>query len=283
MAIYRKALQRYSTAVEHASISSICVKGLDAGPQRYWASVIFTRLVALASNVLFICPESILNKDGLVWDFGSLAALIRGVFETILMIFYLGLDELSEDDWKLRINVVHLNDCTERIRLFYNLGSYEQLGGLIPTAVWLRDKVRTNPSYKSLSSQTQKDLLCGEKPTIFGKKQMIVRLGQNSDEVLSYYRFVSNYVHNFPFGFHRTGLHGRDGTINLVDITYYAQALDFGAQWLERVNKGFQQKFEGFTTFSAHARFDLSILRRRSPTLKADMALVDRVFGIRPT
>lgn len=275
--IYRTMLQSYTHAVERVSADSIAAAGKDAGPQRYWASVVMTRLVAVASGVLFICPDSVLNPDGLLWDFGNVAAPIRSVFETVLMLFYLGIETVSEDEWKLRINLIHLHDCIERIRLFHGFDTQEQLAALMPTAVNLRNKISLNPAFIALPLKTQKTILNGDKPTLFGKSEIIRRMGHDPDAALNYYRFISNYIHNFPFGFHRSAMQGRDGTINAVDVGYSAEALRWGTVLLGLAADAFEKELQGFAEFGKE-KFDVRILRRSALLSARDEALIKKAF-----
>jgi hypothetical protein len=275
---YQAALSAYTVEVERISADSLAAANLRAGDQRYWASVLMIRLVAVASAILFICPDSVLNPDGLLWDFGGVAALIRSVFEAVLMLFYLGIEDVPEDEWKLRIAVVHLHDCTERIRLFYGYGMYDQLASFIPMATEFRRRIRENQAFASIFATTQKDILRGDRPTIFGKGEILKRIGEEPGPILNYYRFVSNYIHNFPFGFHRTGEQGRDLTINEVDVVYTGQALRWAAEWLSKAAQAYEAKFKGLTQFGKR-KFDVRALRRSNLLSARDRSLIEKVFG----
>ena len=273
---YRTALRFYTKSVKRATETSHATKGLTAGAQRYWASVVFTRLVSVASGVLFIAPESLVNESSQLWDFCSIASLIRAVFETVLTLQYLGLDELSDDEWKFRIALIHLNDCTERIRLFDSLGDHAFLAGLVPMAMELRRRVKSYPNFNNFTPQLQKDMLRGEKATAYGKEQILIRMNVDPSPVLSFYRFISNYIHNYPMGFHRTDWHGRDGTLNAVDVGYSAIALTFANEWLETACVNYEKKFADLATFGA-ASYDLRNLRKNNIS-KADELLINRAF-----
>jgi len=277
---YHTTLDTYTRAVERISADSLAAVGLDAGPQRYSASVVMTRLVVVATSVLFICPDSVLNRGSLLWDFGSVAAPIRSLFETGLMLFYLGTEAVSEDEWELRINIVHLHDCTERIRLFSGLGFHDALARFVPTAVSLRERLTSNPLFASLPKNRQKMIVSGDKPTLFGKGEMLRRMGRDPAPVLDYYRFISNYVHNFPFGFHPTGIQGRDGTVNEADVSYSAEALRWGTEMLDFAANAYEKAFEGIVDFGKQT-YDVRVARCGDLLSGQDIALLDKVFGDR--
>jgi hypothetical protein len=227
--VYKDGMKKFTAIVKRLFESSIAATNLDAGQQRYWASIILTRTCSLSASVLWVCPGSVLNQRSLTWDFESVAALCRSIFEAILMLFYF-LEQVSEDEWKLRIKLVHLADCTERIRLFHSINSFDNLARSVPTAVSLRAQIEANPAFQSLPTRVQKELRTGSKATLFGKGEIIKRANGDPEQALDFYRFISNYVHCLPLGFHRTAMHNRIGTENDVDKTYMGMTLDFTAQ-----------------------------------------------------
>lgn len=277
--LYIKKLRGFTREAKRAFEASITAKGLKAGGARYWASVLLTRICTISASLLLVCPGSVLNEKGANWDFESVAALSRSLFEAILMLFYLGLDEASEDEWDLRFLLLNLADCTERIRYFHQLGDSENVAWGVPTAVSLRAQIEHNPVFQALPVKFRKVLLTGERPTLFAKGEIIRRAKEDPVAALDFYRFLSNYMHFLPFGFHRTGIHQRDGTENEVDKARMAQALEFTANWLGKAVREFEGKFSDLVTFG-RGSFDFTVLTGRSNTLSArDKALLDRIFS----
>ena len=279
--IYAKALKSFTRTTKRAFEASTAAKGIDAGNQRYWASVLLTRICSLCTSVLLVCPRSVLNERGLNWDFEGVAALSRSLFEAILMLFYLGLETVSEDEWKARIKLVHLADCTERIRLFHSLENQDEIASFVLTAVGLRSELKANSFFQTIPLKKQKELLTGEKATLFGKGEIITRLKENPEATLDFYRFISNYVHSFPLGFHRTSMHKRDGTENDVDKTYMGLALEFATEWLLKGVEAFEFSFADLVIFGQRS-FDFRILMSQASSLSArDEALIQNVFAPR--
>jgi hypothetical protein len=274
--LYKDGLKKFTAVVKRLYESSTAAKNVDAGQHRYWASVIVTRICSLSASVLWVCPGSVLNPRSLTWDFEGVAALCRSTFEAILMLFYF-LEQVSEDEWKLRIKLVHLADCTERIRLFHWMGGFDDLAGFVPTAVSLRAQIEANPVFQSLPERVQKELRTGNNATLFGKGEIIRRANEDPEQELRFYRFISNYVHCLPLGFHRTAMHNRSGTENEVDKSYMGMTLDFTAQWLEKAVKQFETALADLVTFGT-GNFDFSILMKPTFTPQ-DEALIQRVFS----
>lgn len=276
--LYEDGLKKFTAIVKRMYESSIDAAGIDCGQQRYWASVILTRICSLSASVLWICPGSVLNPRSLTWDFESIAALCRSIFEAILMLFYF-LEQVSEDEWKLRITLVHLADCTERIRTFHWLNDFEEVARFVPIAVSLRAQLEANPAFKSLPMKVQKELRAGGKATLFGKGEIIKRANEDPEEALGFYRFISNYVHCLPVGFHRTAMHERIGTENEVDKGYIGMTLDFTARGLEKAVERFEAAFADLVTFGT-GNFDFSNLMKPTFTPQ-DENLIRQVFSTR--
>lgn len=275
--LYGKGLKDFTEASRRAMASSVEARDLKVDDKQYWAAIILTRICALSASVLWVCPGSVLNAKSLTWDFESIAALCRCIFEAVLMLFYLGLEQATDDEWRLRIKLVHLSDCTERIRLFHWMGSNEEIAGFVPTAFWLRQQIRANPAFLALPKKIQKGLLPGDKATIFGKEEIITRWGEDPEKALGYYRFISNYVHCLPLGFHRTALHGRNGVENDVDKANMGMALDFTSQWISKALDGFEEAFANLVTFG-RTTYDFNVLTKPSFSAR-DEALIARIFA----
>lgn len=276
--IYKDGLKNFTATVKRMYESSIAATNVDAGQQRYWASVILTRICSLSASVLWVCPGSVLNPKSLTWDFESVAALCRSMFEAILMLFYF-LEQVSDDELNLRIKLVHLADCTERIRLFSWMGALDDLAGFVPTAVSLRVQLEANPVFQSLPEKVRNELRTGNKATLFGKGEIIRRANEDPDQALGFYRFISNYVHCLPLGFHRTAMHSRNGIEDDVDKGYMGMTLDFTAQWLEKGVERFEAAFTDLVAFGT-GDYDFGILTKPTFTQR-DEALIQRIFSAR--
>jgi hypothetical protein len=276
--LYKDGLKKFTAIVKRLIESSIAASNVDAGQQRYWASIILTRTCSLSISVLWVCPGSVLNPRSLTWDFEGVAAQCRSIFEAVLMLFYF-LEQVSEDEWKLRIKLVHLADCTERIRLFHWMSRFDDLAAFVPTAVSLRAQLEANPAFQSLPERVQRELRTGSKATLFGKGEIIKRANEDPEQALGFYRFISNYVHCLPLGFRRTAMHKRIGTENDVDKGYMGMTLDFTAQWLEKAVERFETAFADLVTFGT-GDYDFSILMKPTFTPR-DEALIRRIFSPR--
>lgn len=123
----REASEYYTESLdkfERAVLEAIRISQLAAGrhverPQVWWASVLFTRLCTSSVSLLNPVPGSRFFRSPINhYDSSAAFALARNILECYLLFFYLCVDAVSEDEWKTRLNILYLNDCVSRIRMF---------------------------------------------------------------------------------------------------------------------------------------------------------------------
>jgi hypothetical protein len=124
---YDKCRRDFRNAVADCQAVSQLAGGRKTDERRWWASLLFTRLCVTAMSLLKILPESPLERLSLEhrynpleshWDFTAVAVLARTLFENHLTLFYLGLEDVDEDEWFSRLNLMQLHDHFSRKATF---------------------------------------------------------------------------------------------------------------------------------------------------------------------
>jgi hypothetical protein len=93
-------------------------------------------------------------------DHSSIAVLCRTIIETSIMYWYL-MEEVSENEWEFRLDVMKIHDAASRVRLFKPMiadAANDQRAALQA----LRDKLAAMPLFQARPAQQQKRLLGGE-------------------------------------------------------------------------------------------------------------------------
>ena len=262
---YRTAISGFTDALEQAILTSHAAAGIDAGLRRHWASVLFTRMCTTAVSTLWLCPRSKVNPRGLHWDFGAVASLIRNLFEAALVLFYIGVEAVSEDEWQARLRVMQLHDCMERWRMFRLIDpNDQQLAGFEQQAAELRDLLKGNPFFTQLPESFAGKLLNGERSCILIQDEILERMKIVPPPNRGYYRFLSSHAHSFPLAYYRMAEHNRGrGEGNEVEKGYIAGALEFGTELLKRSTGDIRNAFADAVTFVPGRRFDWNVLTRR--------------------
>jgi hypothetical protein len=249
---YAAALGHFTDAVWRAIATSRAGAGLDAGARRYWASVLFTRLCTMSFSILSLCPRSKANSLGNHWDFGSVASLTRNLFECALHFFYLTIEPVSDDEWRLRLKVMQLHDCKERERMFRAFDPNDpQLTAFDEQADELKQDIEKNPCFAGLQENLQKTVLRAERPSILTQDEILQRMGLFSPTMRGYYRYFSSHAHSFPLAYYRMGDHDRGrGVETDGEKIYIAFALQLCTELLTKSTNEFQESFSGIASFA---------------------------------
>lgn len=249
---YIPCLDDFTLAMEKAIATSHTSSGLRCSNRQEWASVLFTRLCTFSTSILSLCPGSKLNPNGLHWDFGSIAALSRNLLECSLIFFYLGIEDVSEQEMNVRLIVMDLHDCNARNRLRRDLVKIKNDGpNIYADAVdKLSKKLKTDTFFNKLPLQDQKSIYKGQRACIYSQSEILSRMGEDASWIRSYYHFLSSHTHSLPLGFSRMAEHDRGhGGENDIDKAYITFALDFNSKILKRCTADMQRVFSDIAKF----------------------------------
>jgi hypothetical protein len=244
---YWTALPKYIAAVEHAYTISHRTAGRPADSSRqYWASVLFTRLCSISTSILHLCPGTAANKDGMHWDFCSVAPLVRNAVRACISMFYLGTEAIGDDESRARVLVMQLWDCTERLHLFHNPGTRaEEIHSFEREADRMRNDLASNPYFTGLPAALREGIINGEIKTILTEDQILDRLGILDPAVRGLLAFISSHADLSSLTFYRTGDKNRGrGDENEVDVHYTAMALDLTTDFIKKADADMQILFQ---------------------------------------
>jgi len=129
---YLGAVKDYRAFAASALAASINLQNINGGERRYWASVLFLRIVLIGRSISKLCPEIKEGHRSLWWEFASVATLLRLLFESFLFFSYF-IERCTDDEWLAKLNLMQLNDCTSRIRLAV---AHQRFEGLLPQSAW---------------------------------------------------------------------------------------------------------------------------------------------------
>ena len=217
----------------------------------FYASVLFTVLCSRAVSLLKLVPT---RADGDLleepWDYGSVFTLSRSLLEVRLAFFYLSIEQVSEEEWYCRWNLMCMHDCTGRIRLFEHINDdpqkvAEHLAGFAEQAEDLRERLRANTFFTALPEARQRHLLRGADAYLSPLEELAARSGTTVQEFRLIYRLLSSQVHALPIAFFRmdegnrgTGMHSR------VEEGYIQTCLELAAHMLASSRAEMMAKFQ---------------------------------------
>ena len=218
-------------------VISIAASGRRANSQRAYASALFTRLCGFANTLELMTPSIVEDRDRTdLWDFGSYAAVCRATLECCLWFFYLGVEDVGEERWRDRLNLVHLHDCSYRTRLFRTLLNDEDEALKYEKArVELIERLEKGPTLAPLSVKQRQHILQGIDSRFTAQNAILQAMGADVDQFRSWYEVLSSQAHSLPFSFHRMLDDRRgDGVEREVDKAWVEGAMRFTQSYLAR-------------------------------------------------
>jgi hypothetical protein len=168
------------------------------------------------------------------WAFSCVAGHARAIIEGQLLFLYLFETPASTDEWSAKLNVMHLNDCTRRIKFFTNLGSAEvEIAAFKTKAEEISGRLKANPFFNLLPEPTQNKCLAGEFLMIPTRNEMLEKAGWDRSHFNAAFDLLSNHTHILPMSFYSMEPNGRGtGIANEADCVYIAMFLEICADIL---------------------------------------------------
>lgn len=240
------------TLITALSVSQ-ATRGLPSNRQarEYWASVLFARLCGFAGSMHKLMPLSAANLNGTVYDFPSVAALCRSLFEANVAFVYLCNHKLTQDEYDMRLRLFQLHDCTRRPDILRKIGDTPDDAWFNDQATLLREDLTGNREFRKLEARRQVELLKGRTPFHLSQDEILLEEGGDTAATRGIYEFLSSHTHSFPFSFWRTPEHGDRGTgrENSVEKGYLAIAAQLGASVLADSTEEMKKVFSSVTDY----------------------------------
>jgi hypothetical protein len=223
----------------YAAMCKVSIATADryVDPRRGWASVLFTRLCTLCTslNRLIAVPAKT-EMDSDYWDYSSVATITRSILECYLLFHYLCAEPIDEEEFRDRLNLIHLHDCNARIALFRNLmGDEKQAIGFETTRAELLLRFDNSSFLKGKTERQRRHLLRGDKVMFEIQDEVLQRMGVDIGKFRAWYEVLSSHAHSYPLSFHRMLLDGRgNGVENNTEKDWTSLTLQYLHSFLAR-------------------------------------------------
>lgn len=224
---YSVALRKYDIAVCEAIAVSQATAGRYEKGHLGYSTYIFTRLCAHSRALIEATPRNRwVKRDSNSWDLAFTAPQTRAIMEGYLLFSYISEKPESEDEWLTKLNIMHLNDCARRKRLFSNYAITEEASKFAKQETELRERLTTNKFFLTLDAKTQKQALNGKILMIPTRDSLLEKLGIDIGCFNGLFDTLSNHTHVLPMSYYRMTPNGRGtGMINDVELSYTAISL----------------------------------------------------------
>lgn len=225
---YRISLKAFDASVCEALAVSQAVGVRMASAHIGYATHIFTRICAHATALIRVAPKSRwARSDSDFWDFSAIAGYSRAVIEGYLLLCYTIKTPVSADEWSVRLNVMHLNDCNRRMKILDGVIETAEMSEFLKQANEIKERLKGNSWFSQFDQKLQKRLLSGEFLTVTTRDQQLDELGWDKKEFYMIWNLLSQYTHILPLSFYRLEPNGRGtGLENNFDRSYICMMLN---------------------------------------------------------
>jgi hypothetical protein len=249
---YNEQRRKFYIAVADCECVSSATAGRQTNERLWWTSVIYARLCTTAISLIKVLPgPPLVSKDvgplDRHWDFTAVAVLTRTLFENHLALYYLCLEDIDEDEWRSRLNLMQLHDFYSRKKVFDDMA---QEVGPSPESECrvledLTHKICSRKYFQSLGPKRQREFLRGDRSSFLNHEEILSRMGvAEPRKQIAIWRWWSTYVHSFPMSYYRMAEQGRGvGVENRVDKGYMLAAMAAGTEFIEEATAGVRRLF----------------------------------------
>lgn len=281
---YLGMLEAFDAAACEALAVSQAHAGRMAAANVGYASHVFMRMCGSATSFMRAAPLSRWVRSDLDdWQLSAIAGHARSIFDGYVLFRYLISPTQSDAELKTRINIMHVNDCTRRIKLFKNLGSVsDDTAGFEKQLEELRERLLVNEFFTSLPSDVQKNCLSGKHLMLDDREQMLKKIGLDVGQTNAIYDLWSQHIHILPMSFYRAEPDGRGtGIENDTDRGYMAQALEISTMLMKDATDKIVESFPDTAGVrqGVASKFNPGPRENLPPIRKASASLIKKLIA----
>lgn len=241
----------FERIVELSTELSQEIAGRFVEERKGWASILFTRMCTTSVSIGILTPESRFAVNLGHWDCTSLFSLARNLMECYHTFFYLCIDSITDEEWKLRYQIFCLHDRRSRFDMFNYFGDNQE-DKYNKVYQEIVEQLEKNILFMKLDEKTKKKYLKGDNAFLMSREEIEEKMGENKNEFKGWYKFLSIQTHSFPMSFSRmsTDTKGK-GLKSDIEVGYSATALEISCKYLTqactdilKVFPDTKQKFE---------------------------------------
>jgi Family of unknown function (DUF5677) len=221
--LFSEYSQKFEGSLKRMQNVSYNLHGTPADTAGEWGSFLLYRLCVNGDTLVSIW------KDKKSLDHYAVAVLARSMIEAGIMLLYIMERDLSEDEWKLRRDVLHLHDCISRVRLFKGMEAKEEADKGRAISQDLKRRITSNPLYLTFADEQKERLLSGEVLYLRGLRAAVVSAGFSKEWFEVVYVTQSAFTHATPYSFYGSG--EREVWKGDSDYAHYVAGFSLSTLW----------------------------------------------------
>ncbi|MGC3948002.1 MAG: DUF5677 domain-containing protein [Chryseolinea sp.] len=194
----------------------------------------YIRMTVTCMSLLRLLPGNRIARGHFdFWDFPAVANLTRTFIEAYHNFFYVGVDNVNDDESKFRLSIFNYYVNVEKYRLYTEFGVPEaELQDFKINIPMARKSLEDDPLFGIIPDNLKKPIKNGKVFMYLTQNQVAQRLSIPSHGFAGFYRFLSNQIHATPFSvFSQSDTRGR-GLENEIEVIYIVMCMDFVLKYL---------------------------------------------------
>ncbi|MBL0310228.1 MAG: hypothetical protein IPP77_11285 [Bacteroidetes bacterium] len=236
---YKDNVRELGLTLEKAISISQSFSNQNVGPKVYWLSILMIRYINIGVAINRLVPtEGKSPSSSHSWDYGAIATLTRTFIETFHAFYYIGVEDVEEEEWSLRISVFHLHDYSRREEIFKLMGDHSQKDSYQKIKEELLEQISRNTKFIMLHKDVQTKIRKCQIAFLVDKNEIAKKIDPENSLFHFAYKFLSIQTHSLPMSYFRTTREGRGtGVENKIDKEYINMALCWVVNYLKKGNQ----------------------------------------------
>jgi hypothetical protein len=159
------------------------------------ANQLFTRLTVTSMSIIHLCPANrIWGSSSQFWDFISVATLARNLIENYHAFFYIGVEDVTQDEKSFRLDLFNYHLTNEKYKLYKEGGSSEEiLKEYEEKLAHAKEDLRTHAFFISLSKGKAKKILKGDEAMLLSQKEISGRVPFKTEKPMNLFRYTGYF------------------------------------------------------------------------------------------
>jgi hypothetical protein len=227
---YKKDLAIFDQTIELSLIVSNLIGDIPTTEKIHYAHKLYSRLLLTSLSVIRLCPFSRLSLEGEIWDFFSIANLVRCSMENYAVFHYLGVEQIDQQEEAFRIKLLYYHKDCELYKYYKDLNTPADVLNKLGFTEGLPKRkaaLKEHPFFEKITNKRkQDDILNGNSSITKKHTDILNELQLKKIPFKAFYRFYSNQTHSAPLGYFTSNNERGRGERNETEVVYITWAID---------------------------------------------------------
>jgi hypothetical protein len=185
---------------------SVWLTKLAGDARKQIASVLFAKINLCALSITKLLPPDAkphvapeIERERFC-DVSSIASLCRNLIEASNRLFYFAVEEISEEEAKMRLKIYeYYGVCAQKAILKFLNGSEATLNELSNELDRLKPNLQASAAFRKLPTRIQRRILDGKQGEALSQPEIAKRRGRNEQAFRADYKYLSSHIHSDSF------------------------------------------------------------------------------------